>query len=141
MNFKHHNRLSIILGIVSFIISFILYSNPIYSAIGAGVSYVFGLYPDLDIKSIPTKFFYGLLLIFNILIFSGLLLLPLQWIIIPNILILAPSLTKHRGFFHTMFPAMIYSITCLFLLPSPLSIIVACSLFNGYMGHLVLDNV
>lgn len=64
----------------------------------------FALFPDIDIKSTPSKIFYSLFLIY-----LGILYYTEQYKLatISSMIAISPQITKHRGIFHSHYAAIL----------------------------------
>jgi membrane-bound metal-dependent hydrolase YbcI (DUF457 family) len=149
-NFKGHKRGAIVIAsiigmssIIAMSFSMINEIDPIYLLISPIIAFLFALFPDLDTKSTPSKYFYRLLLIYLIVSFYY----GEHYIshIIATISII-PQILKHRGILHSIFAAII--------LPAVVWYPFYIGIYNwyealilylagvlGYITHLILDDI
>lgn len=105
--------------------------------------FVFSLFPDIDIKSTPSKIFYTIILGALIYLYvNGLYQLGN----LIAILAIIPQIVSHRGIFHSPFTALVLP-SCVFYLKYigeidlKLAILVYIGSVIGYCIHITLDRV
>ena len=101
----------------------------------------FALFPDIDIKSTPSKIFYGLFLIYLTVLYY---LQEFKLATISSMIAMLPQVTKHRGVFHSVMAAIIIPAYPLYFSQTgSIEIRQAVTLWVcgtvGYFIHLVLD--
>ena len=102
------------------------------------VSYMFSLFPDIDIKSKPSKFFYSIIII-SLIYFYYMKMYSLANVV--AIVSLIPQIVSHRGFFHSIYAAFIIPAIMVFILPSGVNkMFLYYFALLGYYTHLVLDS-
>jgi len=105
--------------------------------------FVFSLFPDIDIKSTPSKIFYTIILgVLLYLYLSGLYQLGN----ILAIIAIIPQIVSHRGIFHSPFTAIVLPSYVFYLkyigeIDLKLAILVYVGSVVGYLTHLALDRV
>lgn len=120
------------------------YNFGIPHILAAGTSTLFfSLFPDIDIKSTPSRMFY-----FALLVVFGVLYYFRQWELANIIAIFSciPQITQHRGLFHSKLtaltiPAYIFALSNYYHF---ISFQTACLIYSagvvGYFTHLLLDS-
>lgn len=118
-----------------------IHFKPTEILLSSSVAFGFSLFPDIDTKSTPSRWFYGILLVlFGFMYFKGLH----QVANIVAIIACVPQITKHRGILHSKitaiilpaFPLILYNIGVMKL---DISVALFISGVLGYYTHLILD--
>lgn len=126
--------------------SFLVYYNYIELdsvLLGSISSFLFALFPDIDTKSKPSKYFYSALIIFlSYLFFIGNHYLAN----IVAIFSLIPQILKHRGLLHykttaTILPTFIFYYYYTGVIDEYNSLFIYTSSVLGYYIHLYLDDL
>ena len=102
------------------------------------VSYMFSIFPDIDIKSTPSKFFYSIIIISLIYLFYNEMY---AFANILGIVSLIPQIVSHRGFFHSYFAAMLIPLAVTYSVPfGDNKLFLYLFAISGYYTHLILDS-
>ena len=148
-NFKGHKNsgyLIAILVVIVFIFQSVTKSitvSYIQNAACGLSTFLFALFPDVDTKSTPSKYFYGGLIIVLVAMFYYKMHIAAHAIAIIS---LVPQITKHRGLFHNKLTALIipaYSFLLVYFNYIDIQFAVALYVSGviGYYTHLLLDYV
>lgn len=136
MNFKGHLIGGCVTASVTSIYMIKSGYEPLTVASGAVFAVIASLFPDTDIKSVPSKFFYVAAIF--VIIGSA---ISFNWPItaLAVVLVLVSALSPHRGITHSLLFAGAFA----FLVPTIvlgyyIQSICVCGLL-GYLTHLVLD--
>ena len=102
----------------------------------------FSLFPDVDIKSKPSKIFYS---VFFVVLCYLYITKQFQTATILAMLAITPQMTNHRGFFHykitaLIIPAYVFILSTQHYLPLNVAITMYVSGVIGYYTHLILDS-
>lgn len=110
-------------------------------AIAMVTTFLFSLFPDIDVKSTPSKWFY-----WAVAISIGYCYYIKHYEIgnLLGLISILPQLTKHRGIFHSPITALTIPSTIFYLhyinvLPIQSTIIIYVSSVIGYLTHLFKD--
>jgi len=110
---------------------------------GATATFLFSLFPDLDVKSTPSKVFYYIVFI------------ALSWLYYTDehrlahliaMVALIPQLVNHRGILHSRITSIVLPLATVFLAPLGIAtphdalILGGCGVL-GYNVHLALDRI
>jgi len=115
-----------------------------YQEIGlsADIIFIFSLFPDIDIKSTPSKIFYIV-----VALVLGWCYYAKQYAIgnLLGLIAIIPQITKHRGLFHNpltafLLPASVFYIHYIGIIELRLAIIMYVSAVFGYLIHLIKDH-
>jgi hypothetical protein len=145
-NYAGHRNAGIVGAIVGAVALYYgrSYVHITYQEIGlsAAVIFIFSLFPDIDIKSAPSKVFYTI-----VAIILGSCYYTKQYAIgnLLGLIAIIPQITKHRGFFHhpiTAFglPASVFYIHYIEVIELKLAILIYVSAVFGYLIHLIKDH-
>jgi hypothetical protein len=117
-NFKTHARVGIIVSLVvgTLLLLSVPYMPLTYSAGLAILScFFFSLYPDLDIASVPQRWFFRIMLVLSLVLFYKGMFEILSIILMVSII---PLVHKHRGFTHWISTSITLPIALCFLIES-----------------------
>lgn len=108
----------------------------------AGSTLFFSLFPDIDIKSKPSKMFYSA---FFVLLCYLYITKQFQTATILSMLAVTPQMTKHRGIFHhkltaLMIPGYVFILSSQHYITSTTALFAYVAGVAGYYTHLLLDN-
>lgn len=144
-NFNGHKNAGIVASIavgigLKFIDVYFNINNTII-VFAMGSTFLFSLFPDIDVKSVPSKWFYW------IVIFVLSYCYYAKQHAIGNLIgliTIIPQLTKHRGIFHSPFtavilPSLIFYLYYLNILPFQSVLIIYTASVVGYFTHLFKD--
>ena len=104
---------------------------------------IFSLFPDIDIKSIPSKIFYSIILmVLGYCYINGLHQLG----ILIAMISLIPQLVSHRGIFHSpvtaiILPSSVFYLKYIGVIDLNLAILIYIASVIGYCVHLTLDRL
>lgn len=102
------------------------------------VSFMFSLFPDIDIKSKPSKFFYSIIII-SLVYFYYIKMYSLANVV--AIVSLIPQIVSHRGFFHSIYAAILIPALMTYIIPLEINkIVLYMFAIGGYYTHLILDS-
>ena len=140
MNYKGHSIGGVVTSLLVAGGSFILSGDLVIAGVCALTTFVFALYPDLDVASKPSRHAFWI----GIPIILALVYYEYQFeAILTFLLISVPKMFPHRGLVHT-FKFGILASVCLFYILEPFIDIefyyIIVSSFVGYATHLILDN-
>jgi len=115
--------------------------EPIHLAAMGLSTLAFALFPDVDIKSTPSKIFYGLFLVYLTVLYY---LQEFKLATVSSMIAMLPQVTKHRGVFHSVAAAIIIpSYPLYFAQTGSIGFDQASALWLcgslGYFIHLALD--
>ena len=110
------------------------------SALGIS-TLAFALFPDIDIKSTPSKIFYGMFLVYLVVLYY---LKEFKIATISSMIAISPQITKHRGIFHSLGAALLIpSYPFYFYYTRTISMDFTFALWGagvfGYLIHITLD--
>ena len=106
-------------------------------------TFLFALFPDIDTKSTPSKYFYGGLIVVLSVMFYYKTHIAAHII---SIIALVPQITKHRGFFHNkltglLIPAYSFLLVYFNYIDIQFAIPLYVAGVTGYYTHLLLDHM
>ena len=142
-NFNGHYNGGMFGAALSVSVSYIVFdfTEPMH-IVSIGLSTLaFSLFPDIDIKSTPSKIFYTLFLVYLGILYY---LKKFELATLSSMLAILPQVTKHRGIFHSPIAAVLipsYPIYFYYNGMIPLNFTLALwgSGTIGYIIHLILD--
>lgn len=116
-------------------------TEPIRLGAVAFSTLAFALFPDIDIKSTPSKIFYGLFLIYLGVLYY---LQEFKIATISSMIAISPQITKHRGIFHSLavaflIPSYPFYFSYTKVIPVDFATLLWGSGVLGYLIHLALD--
>lgn len=141
-NFDGHYRGGVIGSLVTVTCVSLTGERDILTLAAAGLSTLtFALFPDIDIKSTPSKLFYS-----AFLVYLGTLYYVKEFKLatISSMIAILPQVTKHRGIFHSiisaiLIPAYPFYLAHIDCIDIRLATILWVSGMTGYFIHLMLD--
>lgn len=146
-NFKGHRNAGIVAGVAVGIglgitkLRFGIEVDNTIIVIAMGATFLFALFPDIDVKSTPSKWFY-----WAVAITLGYCYYIEQHAVgnLLGLISIIPQLTKHRGIFHSrltaiILPASIFYLHYINTLTLKASIIIYIASVIGYVTHLFKD--
>jgi hypothetical protein len=144
-NFKEHQNngiiSAIIVGIILIISNNLINISLLDIILPVLLTYIYSLFPDIDVKSVPSKFFYSIITALLIILYIYQLHKIANIIAIISII---PQLVKHRGVFHNPITAVIIPTNIFYIYYIDAisfqyaSICYLASVF-GYIIHLLKD--
>jgi membrane-bound metal-dependent hydrolase YbcI (DUF457 family) len=141
-NFDGHYKGGVIGAVVTVACVSLIGERDVLHLAAAGLSTLtFALFPDIDIKSTPSKLFYSAFLVYLGVLYY---LKEFKLATISSMIAMLPQVTKHRGIFHSIAAAILIPSYPLYLthidrIDMRLAIILWASGVAGYLIHLMLD--
>jgi membrane-bound metal-dependent hydrolase YbcI (DUF457 family) len=147
-NYRGHKSGALVsMGLVSVVglsaTTFGIHLDIKYIIAGAVMSFLFALFPDVDTKSTPSKYFYGMMIV----VFSVLFYTKNHYVAnILAIISIIPQVLKHRGILHSKITALLLPSICYYFYYNnsiplhDITFIYVSGVF-GYFMHLYLDDL
>ena len=141
-NFNGHYKGGLVGASVSMISIVSLGETNYINICAVGLSTLtFSLFPDIDIKSTPSKIFYALFLVYLAVLYH---LEQYKLATLSSMIAISPQITKHRGIFHSHYAAILIPIYPIYFyyndsITKSLFLSLWAAGTFGYYIHLALD--